>query len=249
MSTRVASLEISFKKNGFFGTIRIFYLYILHKFFFKQQIQYKGDKINLRPRTSDFVVFREIFMDHEYDLALDRENKTIVDLGANIGISSLYFSRYYPGSIIYALEADKENYSALVTNVKEKENIIALHKAIWNDNIPVFIENNSSHWARKVSEVHKEGNDVPGVTLEKLMTDYNITRIHILKVDIEGSEIQLFQYLRKEKHLLKKVDNIIVETHDWNTPGCSKAVFDCLSEVKYNLFITGEKFLIKLINE
>lgn len=246
MSNRISSLEISIKKNGFFPTLRIFYLYLLHKFFSKNRITFKGDRIWLRPGTSDFSVFREISMEHEYALNIERENRIIVDLGANIGISSLYFARYYPGSKIYALEADKENFELLLKNTEGRANITPLHNAIWKENAAVFIESNSSHWARKVSNSSAEAGNVPGITLDKLMADQHLERIHLLKVDIEGSEIELFNYLSGRPDILDKIDCIIVETHDDTTPGCAKAVFDSLRGIKYNVLIRGEKFFIKL---
>jgi FkbM family methyltransferase len=248
MSSRLSSIEISVAKNGFLSTVRILYLYVLFKYLRKTSFLFKREKINLRSGTSDFSVFREVFMEHEYDLEWKKEEMVIVDLGANIGMSTLYFSKYYPNSTIYAIEADNENYSVLLENIKGKKGIIALHNAIWKDNSPVFIEKTSSHWARSVTSNQTEGSAVLGITLGSLFTDYKITKIDILKIDIEGSEIQLFQYLKANNDLLKKINTIVVETHDWMTPGCSKAIFDCLSETQYNLSISGEKFLIKLYN-
>jgi FkbM family methyltransferase len=246
MTSRFSSLEHSVQKNGLLSTLHIFYLYLQYKLLGKALFSYKGEQFHLRPHTTDFSVFREIFLDHEYDLPLQRNNQVIVDLGANIGISPLYFSKYYPASTIYAIEADSENYAVLEANVKGKSNIFPTHAAIWNDNTPVFIETNTLHWARRVSDHQQEGSNVQGITLDHFMNEKGIDHIHILKVDIEGSEIQLFQYLKQQPALLHKIDNIIIETHDWIVPGCSKAVFDCLAEVNYNVQITEDKFLISL---
>ena len=47
----------------------------------------------LRLRTSDVPTYRQIFVSAYYDLTVQKEPRTIIDAGANIGLTAIYFSR------------------------------------------------------------------------------------------------------------------------------------------------------------
>ncbi len=70
----------------------------------------------VRPKTSDFSTFRQIFMDHEYDFKLLDVPNIIVDAGANIGLASLFFAQRFPSAKIFALEPDHSNFEMLMKN-------------------------------------------------------------------------------------------------------------------------------------
>ncbi len=54
---------------------------------------------------------------------------------------------------------------------------------------------------------------VPCVSIEKIWREhFGEARCHVLKVDIEGSEMK---FLRAEKNFLQQVDSILVEWHKW----------------------------------
>ena len=64
---------------------------------------------------------------------------------------------------------------------------------------------------------------VPGKTVDKIIEDFGIQSVDILKVDIEGSEKEVF-----ENSLLwiKKVNSIVIELHDFIKPGCSRSFYN-----------------------
>jgi FkbM family methyltransferase len=63
-------------------------------------------------------VYNEIFLDHSYDVAELAKTPFIVDVGANIGLFSLYMKQKYPQSKILAFEPVPENFEALSKNLK-----------------------------------------------------------------------------------------------------------------------------------
>jgi hypothetical protein len=82
----------------------------------------------IRGGSTDFVALKQIFVqgEHSYLEHIRHRPQVVLDAGANVGFSSLYFSLLFPGARIYALEPDKENYDMLVRcvahrNAKERE--------------------------------------------------------------------------------------------------------------------------------
>lgn len=71
--------------------------------------------VYFRPGTADLTTFREIFLREEYNLDLPPSfhPKIIIDAGANIGFTSLYFSRKYPDALIFSLEPEPGNFELL----------------------------------------------------------------------------------------------------------------------------------------
>src|SRR5215213_9438468 len=66
------------------------------------------EKVSLRKGSSDIPTFIEIFFHREYELKLDFEPRTILDGGANIGLSALYFKSRFPHCRIICIEPDRE---------------------------------------------------------------------------------------------------------------------------------------------
>ena len=74
--------------------------------------------VSLRADSDDPHTVVEIFHDAVYQPALDAlgECRSIIDLGANIGLSCLYFADRCPGAKIFALEPFPSNYKLLQIN-------------------------------------------------------------------------------------------------------------------------------------
>src|SRR5687768_3676011 len=90
--------------------------------------------VHLRPGTSDSGVFGQIFLKHEYDLNLGFEPKVIIDGGANIGLSSVYFKNKYPNAKIIAIEPDEDNFEMLRKNTATYSDIHIKKAGLWSKN-------------------------------------------------------------------------------------------------------------------
>ena len=97
---------------GLRNTFRLYkYLKKPREFALKQN----GNKFYLRGKTVDFVVFHSIFGNKEYKLQLPFEPDVIVDAGANIGASTLFFKTNFPNKVMKWLR--KTASSTLLTLV------------------------------------------------------------------------------------------------------------------------------------
>lgn len=144
------------------------------------------------------------------------EGDLFIDAGANVGYFSRLASRIVgPEGTVYALEADYENYHALVKNIGDRPNACAIHLALSNKNAFVTL-NRSSHSA--CHSVVKTGNEladfgytIPTITLDHFWEIYLEKRpVSLLKIDVEGAELMVMEGMEQ---ILKerKVSTVIVE--------------------------------------
>ena len=73
--------------------------------------------VYIRMRTTDVSVYHEVLICGQYAIDLPFSPKIIVDVGANIGMASLYFATKYPQARIIAIEPETSNFEMLAQNV------------------------------------------------------------------------------------------------------------------------------------
>jgi len=111
------------------GPIHGFFLFIQVELLNKSRIQLpRYEKaIFLRKGTSDKKVFREVFLFKIYNFPWpDNPPKIIIDAGANIGLSSIFFANRFPDAMIIAVEPETcshcfmQNHAMFDNNVAKK---------------------------------------------------------------------------------------------------------------------------------
>lgn len=205
--------------------------------------------ILLRPGTSDHGVFYQIFIKQEYKIKLEFEPRVIVDGGANIGLSSVYFKNKYPDAHIIAIEPDDENFEMLRKNLAGYPNISLKNAGLWSKKMQTRVVDKYGlgKWAMVTEEVTDIGDDDSSfntVTMSDIMEEFQIDYIDLLKLDIETAEKQLFEDNFKE--WLSRTKVIIIELHDWMQDGCSKPFFKAINETfkNYSFGQMGENTVI-----
>jgi len=182
---------------------------------FKSPIQ--GD-IHLRGASSDMYTLQEIMIRQVYAGLREYvpECRTIVDLGANIGLASLYLASMYPESHIVAVEPFAENIAVLRGNLSrliQGGRATVLQSAAWSrsTNLEFGMPNPGAYDSGTMRECEDETEStIRGMTVDEIMDRANFNSIDILKVDIEGAEVQLFE---GDTSWLKRVANIAIEFH------------------------------------
>ena len=100
-------------------------------------------------------------------------------------------------------------------------------------------------WGFMVEEASIDSDNlVDAFKIENLMIDFGINYFDIIKIDIEGSEKELFE--SNFHNWLSRTKIIIIELHDRMRPGCSKSFFNALSNYEYKLELKGENIVIYL---
>jgi FkbM family methyltransferase len=172
----------------------------------------------VRLGTSDFLVLEEIYFNGEYEAiipSLQESINLIVDLGANVGYSLLYWSKHFPNAYIIAVEPDYDNAFLCKTNVEHSglSASVQIHVAcVGARSRNVNLINISDAWAIQMEEC-KPGvtGEVRVITVPQLLAGFPETQeIDLLKCDIEGAEAELFGDCST---WIKRVRNIVVELH------------------------------------
>lgn len=178
----------------------------------KKDIQ---SSIYLRTNTTDIHVYHQIFMRGDYETSFPFYPKTIIDCGANIGLATVYFKNKYPNAKIISIEPEESNFNMLIKNCQGYHDIYCLKSGIWNENTYLnVVDNGYGHWGFATEKTSHENNKVSGVTIDYIMNKFNIDEVDILKIDIEGSEKELFE--KNIENWIEKVKVIIIELHDRN---------------------------------
>lgn len=174
------------------------------------------------------AVFRQVFVAGEYDCSLSKPPRVIVDAGANIGLTSVFYASRYPQARVIAIEPEKSNFELLVRNAVAFRNVIPVRAALWNEDRELsLVDPGRGHYGFRTTAgeslpATRVIAKVPGLTMNRLMRDHAIGHIDILKVDIEGAEKELFE---NASAWIRRVGVISIELHDRIREGCSASFY------------------------
>lgn len=176
-----------------------------------------SDPVYLRVANSDFLVLGEIFDRGEYaqvkSWSLPADAR-VVDLGANIGLASVYFASQFPEAHVIAVEPDQENCRLIEKNCRrllEHDRLHVVRAFAAARDGTAGIDRNVRAWAfHKVDVVDDRHESVPCVSMNRLLETSGFDRVDLLKCDIEGSERELFHDCAP---WIGRVRHLIVETH------------------------------------
>jgi FkbM family methyltransferase len=154
----------------------------------------RGPKVTLRTYTTDPDVFRQVFVEAQYELPFPfGDVKRVVDAGANIGLSSLYFLLHYPDATVVALEPDPANYPLAVANTRVFGNRCrVLPAALWSHGSRLALVPGDAAWSTQVRDTPADGGSVEGLSLPQALDVMGWNDADIVKVDIEGAEVEVF---------------------------------------------------------
>lgn len=172
-------------------------------------------------RGLDAMAIKEVLVDREYAFVLPRlentETPVVLDVGAHIGLFSMWLLKQCPRVRVRSVEADPRTYGVLSQNVVLARTggaqWEALNAAAWReDGGQLRFSATGPSMSHRVSS---EGDVlVEGITLKRLLDGLvgEIGVVDLLKVDIEGSEEA---FLCATPALLKRVRNLVVELHPY----------------------------------
>jgi len=204
----------------------------------------------------DWATIHEIFVRREYDsrkfavhgqivslyemLAKDKI-PLIIDLGANVGISSAYMSQQFPKARVVAIEPASRNLPLLKLNTSKIPAIKVIQAAVSPDSkeMSLFDPGVGNNAFRAFGSQFEFLESVPGITVNEIVSDNSDCIPFFVKIDIEGFEKELFSHNTSWVDLFKV---IVVETHDWMLPGkaVSANLLAALGGKERDLIFQGE---------
>lgn len=182
---------------------------------------------------SDFFTLWEVFIQDEYHLQLPADPRTILDLGSNIGLSILYFHLRYPEAKIYGFEPDPNNFRRLSAAVAPLANAQVFQVAVadTNGSIPFYLDphrGQSSSISQRFPRQHLV--DVESRTLDTLIEEIGLEQIDLIKFDIEGAEMRVFNAFSRRADIPHYIGEVHKEGQD-----CSPQDFAALFEASHRV--------------
>ena len=168
--------------------------------------------IALRTGTTDSKVFDEIFLEQVYapcvaGLPANLGPVTLIDLGANIGLSALSLSRALDVIEIIAVEPDPDNFRMLSENLRRAglaSRSIALRAfAGAEPACAELYDSGNGAWGMRMGALSDTG--IPVLPLTGIAHAANAGPPILLKCDIEGGERQIFLHIRDWDHLIRYI--------------------------------------------
>lgn len=191
-----------------------------------QEIVFGGRKFRISLRSdADESVVAEIFKWREYEGAegIIRETRfPVLDVGAHIGIFSLYASALNPKVKVYALEPEKDNFSLLLRNISQNrlDNVRAVKAALAGKTGPrqlaVAADSINHHLAPEgggsaSAEAARE--KVSAFSFADFLRDEHLDAIGLMKMDIEGGEYEVFENMAPED--FRRIRALVLEYHEY----------------------------------
>jgi FkbM family methyltransferase len=227
--------------------------------FFKEQVDnyfisfYPKWRATIKTRkrpSSDLDVFAQIFGDLEYKPVIDAykakfsnsEPLKIIDAGSNIGLTTLYFSRFFDNAVYICIEPNESNFEVLSFNLETNSipNVQRIQAGVWSKNTYLnIISDFRGHydWSYRVVEAEKV-TDLEAFSIQHLIEKFKWDIIDILKMDIEGSEKEVFTNPKSDVSFLAITKCIAIEIHD--EFDCREAIYEILKSYGFTLFNSGE---------
>jgi FkbM family methyltransferase len=218
-------------------------------------VEVKGHRVGVRPTDSDLFVLSQVFGWEEYRIDPDRLSSLrkvasnwqaagikplIVDAGANVGYSALYFASLLPGACILAVEPDRTTFEILTHHVRANQDIKPVYAALWLHDRGLELQNSGNgSWGSWV----REGSGTPSKRLDNLISSIPDARPLVIKLDIEGAEREVVESCQE---IFAEAKCILVEPHDFMHPGaaCLSPLYKALAGRKFDTILSGENLML-----
>lgn len=211
----------------------------------KMQVKLPGYNrpVSVRKNSSDWNVFKQVFIWKEYEYPFFFQPSTILDAGANVGYAAVWFANKFPEARIVSLEPESGNFNQLKENTKDYKNIEAVKAGLWSRSCYLRIINPDwGSWGFRTEETDQGGDGaIPAVSIGDIMQQRGWDSIDLLKIDIESAEWKVFG--ENYENWLPKAKMIFLELHDNINRQSSKSVFSALLKYDFSIDISGENIV------
>lgn len=217
-------------------------------------------RLVIRNGSSDVAVLRQVFREREYDLARYPKVKAIVeekyrrilsagripliiDGGANIGATPIWFATQFPQARILAVEPDPKNAQLCRANTRRHNNVQVIEAALGSTPGVVTLSNPTNlGWAVQTIRGGSSANVRVCTIPEITAVERGNAELFIVKIDIEGFEEDLF---KTNIEWIGEAKVIFVEVHDWMLPRrrTSRPLQRAMAEHDFEMLLLGENLV------
>jgi FkbM family methyltransferase len=175
--------------------------------------------MRMRPGVGDWTVLRGVWLHHDYFHPLISRCQRILDVGANIGMTSVWFKGLNPEATLACVEPDPRNLPLLRLNLAENRidaRVFECAVATHTGRAQLGIEMNGGWSSLENAKLHAHTQFVEVETrrIPEILDDLGWTHVDLLKLDIEGLENDI---LADGGDWLSRVVLIVFELHPNNS--------------------------------
>lgn len=187
--------------------------------------------IKIRKNSTDLMALTHVWLIEEYKQQNFeiKSSDVVIDVGAHIGLFTIYASQFCNKGQIFSFEPVKENYDLLMENIKENSlnQVKSFNLAVSNSNDLIKMYLNSDESGHSMFSTSSKNIQVKSISLEKIFEENNIHHCDFLKLDCEGAEYEIIKNLPQK--YFEKIDKMIIEYH------MADSHPELLAELKTNL--------------
>lgn len=218
---------IDFKNDINFGGFLIQYfendIEIGREEIFIKKIPIEKIKMDITNTEPIFNNYTEFFVDKVYD-SLDIKNKNVVfDIGANVGLFTK-FIKTQGAKKVYCFEPNPTAIKHLHNNFKDDDSVVLNDFAVSHKDGKIELNIDESN--SLISSVFTQTNNKLNIdcySFDTLFKKFNLNKIDLVKIDIEGGEFDIIDNLSEET--FNKIDTFLIEYHDFYfTDGMEKVI-------------------------
>jgi FkbM family methyltransferase len=180
-----------------------------------KDIPFKKPVIDISNTEPVFMNYEEFFIDRVYD-NLDLDNcKTVLDIGANVGLWTKYILSRNARKV-YCFEPNKKALSHLKYGLRNDNNATIIEKAVYKEDatLKFYINEENSLTSSVLPESgHSPSYDVDAISLENAINLTGEDKIDLVKIDIEGAEFDIIENL--SQGIFDRIDSFLIEYHDF----------------------------------
>src|SRR3989344_5109884 len=175
----------------------------------------------VRSGTNDRVIFNQVWLERTHapaDFEI-KNNDLVIDIGAHIGLFSIFAASRAKNGRVYAFEPAPDNFQMLEKNIglNNLSNIVPVNQAVaGKGGVRDFILYKKSAAAHSFVFSKTEERDiikVKTVSLDEIVKKNNIEKIDVLKMDCEGAEYEIL--FNASPETLAMVKSICMEYHEY----------------------------------
>jgi len=136
-----------------------------------------------------------------------------LDIGAHIGLFSLFASQFCKNGKIFCFEPIKENYEQLMNNIKinDIKNIIPFNCAVSSKTGKIKIYLNDDESGHSMFLENSNYIEVDSISIIDIFKKNVIDKCNFLKLDCEGAEYEIVDLL--SKNYLQRIEKTVIEYH------------------------------------
>jgi FkbM family methyltransferase len=195
-------------------------------------------KLKIRNHSTDLMALTNVWIIREYEnekISI-KDNDTIIDIGAHIGLFSLFVSQFCKNGKIFSFEPISENYDLLKSNISlnNSKNIFPTNCAVSKtlSKIKIFLNDDQS--GHSIMSDTDSSVIVDSILLKDIFDLNKITTCNLLKLDCEGAEYEIINSLPQE--YFEKIEKIVIEYHFADSkPELSSNLFQKLCDMGFKI--------------